>query len=189
MLKKEARQRFRSARKALTPAQKEKLDDLLLIQFQKLMLPPLQAVLSFYPIDEKYEVNTFILTRFLEFRNPGLLVCYPRTELFQNTMQAVVTGKQTEFVLNPYGIPEPDGTEVLDAAELDVVLVPLLGFDGRGARVGYGKGFYDRYLQHCRPDCLKIGFCYFEAVDQIDDANEFDVPLNYCITPQKIYVF
>ena len=51
------------------------------------------------------------------------------------------------------------------------------------------KGFFDRYLKGCREDCIKIGFSYFEPLDSIDDANEFDVPLDFCITPQRIYVF
>lgn len=189
MLKKELRKRYRSERTALTALQRTKLDDLLLIQFQKLPLPPLQAILSFYPIEEKSEINTFILTDFLCFRNPGLQVCYPKTNVFQNTMQVIITNEETKFDANEYGIPEPvDGT-VLDASLIDAVLVPMLIFDKRGNRVGYGKGFYDRFLQSCRNDCLKIGLCYFEAVDTIEDASEFDVSLNFCITPQTTYVF
>jgi 5,10-methenyltetrahydrofolate synthetase len=74
--------------------------------------------------------------------------CYPRTDIFQNTMQAVLTDDETEFDANEYGIPEPVNGTGLDAQCLDAVLVPMLGFDKRGYRVGYGKGFYDRYLQH-----------------------------------------
>ena len=70
-----------------------------------------------------------------------------------------------------------------------MVLVPLLAFDSKGYRVGYGKGFYDRFLKQCRNDCVKIGLSYFEPIDAINDAGEFDVPLDFCITPQKAYVF
>jgi 5-formyltetrahydrofolate cyclo-ligase len=174
---------------SLTAAQQEQWDDLILIQFQKLSLPPLQAILSFYPIEAKREMNTLIITDFLRFRNPGLQVCYPRTDIFQNTMQAVLTDDETEFDANEYGIPEPVNGTGLDAQCLDAVLVPMLAFDKRGYRVGYGKGFYDRFLQHCRPDCLRIGLCYFEAIDRIEDAGNFDVPLHYCITPHTTYVF
>ena len=65
----------------------------------------------------------------------------------------------------------------------------MLAFDTRGNRVGYGKGFYDRYLPACRPDCIKLGFSYFDPVDSVDDAHEFDVPLDLCITPNRTYVF
>jgi len=64
-----------------------------------------------------------------------------------------------------------------------------LTVDEKGYRVGYGKGFYDRFLQHCRPDCLKVGLSYFPPVAEISDKDEFDVPLDLCITPATTYVF
>jgi 5-formyltetrahydrofolate cyclo-ligase len=67
--------------------------------------------------------------------------------------------------------------------------VPLLAFDEKGFRVGYGKGFYDRFLKQCKDGGIKIGLSYFNPIDTIEDAGEFDVPLNFCITPQKVYVF
>jgi 5-formyltetrahydrofolate cyclo-ligase len=70
-----------------------------------------------------------------------------------------------------------------------MVIVPMLAFDRQGNRVGYGKGYYDSFLKQCRPDCIKVGVCYFEPIAQIDDAGDFDVPLNFCITPQQVYVF
>jgi 5-formyltetrahydrofolate cyclo-ligase len=80
-------------------------------------------------------------------------------------------------------------TATAEPQEIDLVIVPLLAFDEKGIRVGYGKGYYDRYLKDCREDCLKVGFSYFEAVERIEDADEFDVPLDFCITPNRIYVF
>lgn len=189
MLKKELRKKYHTQRLQLTEAERAKLDDLMLIQFQQLPLPPLHTFMSFVPIEEKREVNTFIFTDFVKFRNPGLQLCYPKTNIFQNTMQAIITDADTEFDGNEYGVPEPVQGLVLEPQLLDAVLVPLLIFDKRGYRVGYGKGFYDRFLKDCRDDCLKIGLSYFEPVDLIEDASGFDVPLNYCITPQTIYVF
>jgi len=103
----------------------------------------------------------------------------------------VVHGFQadTAFQKNENNIHEPmDGT-VTAAGIIDMVFVPMLIFDTRGYRIGYGKGFYDKYLDQCRPDCIKVGFCYFDPVDKIEDTHDFDVPLNLCITPQKVYVF
>jgi 5-formyltetrahydrofolate cyclo-ligase len=65
----------------------------------------------------------------------------------------------------------------------------MLAFDKQGYRVGYGKGFYDRYLKRCQPDVMKVGFSFFPPVDQIEDINANDVPLSYCITPHQIYAF
>ena len=69
------------------------------------------------------------------------------------------------------------------------VFVPLLVYDERGYRAGYGKGFYDRYLQLCKDDVIKIGFSYFAPEPLISDVNEFDIPLNFVITPERIYEF
>ena len=70
-----------------------------------------------------------------------------------------------------------------------MVFVPLLTFDRDGYRIGYGKGFYDKYLAGCREDCIKAGFSYFEPIDSIEDLHEFDISLDLCITPQNVYVF
>ncbi|MEI6948277.1 5-formyltetrahydrofolate cyclo-ligase [Paraflavisolibacter sp. H34] len=189
MLKKDIRQLYRQKRKTLSLPQKLKLDDLLLIQFQKLRLPFLSVVLSYHPIEENNEVDTFLITDFLQFKNPGLQVAYPKIDLVESTMQAIVCDEEEAFAPNRYNIHEPVKCDAIAAAEIDLVLVPLLSFDRRGNRVGYGKGYYDHYLEHCRADTLKIGLSYFEPVDLIEDAGAHDIPLNFCITPQEAYVF
>jgi 5-formyltetrahydrofolate cyclo-ligase len=189
MLKKEARKLFKERRDAITPSQKLKWDDLILIQFQMMQLPFLNCIMSFYSIDENNEVNSFILTDYLHFRNPALQVAYPRMIVAETRMDAVLSLADSGFAENEFGITEPVGNEIIPPDELDLVVVPLLAIDEKGHRVGYGKGYYDRYLKDCRPDCMKVGVSYFEPVDNIDDAAEFDVPLDFCITPERIYVF
>jgi 5-formyltetrahydrofolate cyclo-ligase len=189
MLKKEARKMYRQRRLEITPSQKLKWDDLLLIQFQTLRLPFLSRIMSFYPIDVYNEVDTFPITDYLHFKNPALEIAYPRTDLKDHTMQAVLCGPDTIFEDNEFNVPEPLLGEVIDPASLDLVLVPLLGFDEEGHRIGYGKGFYDRFLTICREDCMKVGLSYFEPVERLKDTHEFDVPLDICITPHQVYVF
>ena len=90
---------------------------------------------------------------------------------------------------NRFNIPEPaEGIEI-SPDKIDAVFIPLLVFDNQGHRVGYGKGFYDIFLKHCRPETLKIGLSFFEAEDTIEDFNENDVKLDYCITPHTVYTF
>ncbi|HEV7622037.1 MAG TPA: 5-formyltetrahydrofolate cyclo-ligase, partial [Flavisolibacter sp.] len=149
----------------------------------------LNFVLSFYPMEENNETDTFLITDYLHFKHPNLQICYPKTDIANRTMHAIQCHADSIFEANEYNIPEPLDTFKVDPELLDLVIVPLLSFDLIGNRVGYGKGFYDRFLKNCREDCLKIGLSYFEPVDSIEDANEFDVPLDLCITPQRIYVF
>ena len=189
MLKKEARKIYRQKRDEINYIDRVKWDDLLLIQFQSLELPFIDYVLSFYPIEQQNEINTFLLTDYLHFRNPNLSICYPKTSRVQTEMYAIICNADSIFEANEWNIPEPTDTDAASPGMLDLVLVPLLAFDNNGNRVGYGKGYFDRYLKQCRPDCLKIGLSYFDAVDTIEDANEFDVPLDFCITPHRTYVF
>ena len=189
MLKKEARDLFRQKRYTISSTDKLKWDDLLLIQAQTIDFPFLDHILSFYPIEENNEVNTFLITDYLHFKNLSLKICYPRTNLKDYTMEAVLCNADSIFEANAYNIPEPLDTEIVDPTILDLVIIPMLICDKKGNRVGYGKGFYDRYLKQCRENCLKIGLSYFEPIDSVDDANEFDVPLDLCITPQRTYVF
>jgi 5-formyltetrahydrofolate cyclo-ligase len=189
MKKKEARDLFKSKKSELTPSQQMKWDDLLLIQFQTVDWPFVSNVFSFYPILEMREINSFLLTDYLHFRNPSLQISYPKTDFKTMTMQAVQCGADTPFEENKYGLFEPTMGEVIDPLQLDMAIIPLLAFDKKGYRVGYGKGFYDRFLEGCNDDCLKIGVSYFEPIDAIEDAAEFDVPLDLCITPQQVYVF
>jgi 5-formyltetrahydrofolate cyclo-ligase len=188
MTKKEARKIFKEKRSTVSESDRLKWDDLVLIQFQTLDLPYVDYILSFYPIFENKEINTFIITDYLHFKNPALNICYPKM-ISGNQMLAISCNADSVFEANEYGILEPLDTDSVDPVHLDLVIVPLLAFDEKGYRVGYGKGYYDRFLKNCREDCLKVGFSYFEAVSHIEDAAEFDVPLDLCITPQRTYVF
>ena len=104
-------------------------------------------------------------------------------------MDAYLIEENKLFIKNKFNILEPLDGEIIQPQLLDIIFVPLIAFDNKGYRVGYGKGFYDRYLPGCRKDAVKMGFSFFDAVDKIDDINEFDVPLNLCITPTYIYEF
>ena len=189
MLKADARKYYREQRLALTAAERSKLDDLLLIQFQTVKLPFINTLLSFWPIEENNEPNTHLFNDYVEFKNPELKICYPKSDFKRNTLTAVITDEDTKFKKNGYNIYEPVNGDVLLPNEIDLIFVPLLAVDSNGFRLGYGKGFYDRYLYLCGRECIIIGFSYFEPLDKLEDRNNFDVPLTTCITPHKVYDF
>jgi 5-formyltetrahydrofolate cyclo-ligase len=189
MLKKEARELYKQKRKELSDAERAKGDDLMLIQFQSIELPDIHCLLSYWPIEENKEPNTHLFNDYLEFKNPAIRFLYPKSDFATCEMEAVEVDADTAFQKNERNIHEPVDGIVTDAKIIDMIFVPLLIFDKKGYRVGYGKGFYDKYLEQCGPACLKVGFCYFNPLDVIEDTNEFDVPLNLCITPNKVYVF
>jgi 5-formyltetrahydrofolate cyclo-ligase len=95
----------------------------------------------------------------------------------------------TKIKKNDYNIPEPiDGIEI-PTSKIEVVFVPLLAFDKKGNRVGYGKGFYDRFLSECNPETIKIGLSFFDSEELIEDVFENDVKLDYCVTPNTVFSF
>jgi 5-formyltetrahydrofolate cyclo-ligase len=89
---------------------------------------------------------------------------------------------------NQWGIDEPEFGEEIYPEEFDLIIVPLLAFDKSGHRVGYGKGYYDRFLSKCRPDAKRIGLSFFKPTDNID-AEEHDLQLTSVITTAEIFTF
>lgn len=189
MTKKECRKIYREKRRQLTLQQIRKLDDLMLINFQKIDLPFIQCAHTYLPLEKENEPDTSACMRYLQFRNPGMIMVVPKIDVQTENIQQVILTENTNFIINSYGIEEPETNDVVAADETDIVLVPLICFDKKGFRVGYGKGFYDKFLSDCREDVIKVGFSYFDPVESIDDSNEFDIPLNYCITPESVYEF
>jgi 5-formyltetrahydrofolate cyclo-ligase len=187
MLKSELRKIYREKRSLLTATERMKMDDLLLIQFQKVPIDFVNTMLSYSPSDKHAEPNTYLFSTYLAHMIPGLRTCYPVTDFENLQMKAMLVDDDTEFSFNAYDIEEPvNGTEI-DPQEIDIVFVPMLICDTAGYRVGFGKGFYDRFLPLCREDVLKVGFSYFEPVDAITDTHQFDIPLDFCVTPEKVY--
>jgi 5-formyltetrahydrofolate cyclo-ligase len=143
----------------------------------------------FLPIEKFREVDTRLIFREIWHRFPDIGTFVPRVNFENNEIESVKFIPETELSRNIWQISEPIGNETVEAEKFDIVLVPLLCFDCRGFRVGYGKGFYDKFLKMCRSDCRKIGLNFFPPVEKISDVNEFDVKLDCCITPEKVWKF
>ncbi len=190
MTRSELREKYKKQRAGIPEKERLRMDDLLLIHFQQLPLPEQASVLlSYWPLEQHAEVNTFLMTDFLQFRLPHLQLAYPVVNFEQHSMQAILVDDDSRFEKNKYGIEEPLDGAVIPAREIDLIFVPLLVFDKKGHRLGYGKGFYDRFLPQCRKDCMRIGFSYFEPLAAIPDIHQFDVPLHAGITPGAVYEF
>lgn len=187
MQKLEARKIFSQKRAAATPQQRLKWDDLILIQFQNIILPTIHYLFTYAATET--EVNTDAIVGYLHFQNPGMTVAYPVSDFRTFTMQAMEVTPETLFSKNKYGIPEPQSGSLVSPEDMDVIIVPMLCFDEQGYRVGHGKGFYDKYLAHTKSSAIKIGLSYFDPVEKFEDRNQFDVPLNYCVTPERMYEF
>ena len=187
MTKADLRKEYKSRRDELA---NETIDELSIILANRLLDLDIWNH-SFYhvylTIEEQKEINTDYLLSILAGKDKNIVVS--KSDFETREMTHYLLTDSTTLKKNQYHIPEPiDGIEI-KTENLEVVFVPLLAFDKRGHRVGYGKGFYDKFLSQCKPETVKIGLSLFEAESKIDDVIESDVKLDYCVTPQKIYSF
>ena len=140
----------------------------------------------FLTIEDQKEIDTTLIITLLQGKDKEIVV--PKI-LDSERLQHFLLTDRTHFKMNQWGIPEPVSGIEIDPKKLDVVFIPLLAFDNKGHRVGYGKGYYDRFLASCKPNCIKIGLSFFEVEQELFSIDPTDVPLDYCVTPGKVYDF
>jgi len=190
LTKAEARQYIRQQRKRLSEdayqQANQRLYEYLSAYLQK--LKP-KTVHCFLPIIKNREVDTWPMIRHLQ--REQIRVVVPRSDLQTNHMEHFLLQSDTPCRENAWGIPEPvgDGLVKIAEQEIDIVLLPLMAFDEKGERVGYGKGYYDRFLSACRPGAVKMGLSLFDPVDEITDVSPLDVRLDAAATPDRIWLF
>lgn len=187
MLKKELRSLYKVKRAKLN---EEQIDSKSLQIANQLLRMPIWGYVYYHlfmTIERQKEIQTEFILQILFGKDKEVVLS--KSDFEMGTLSHYLLTENTQLRKNAYGIPEPvDGIEVPET-KLDVVFIPLLAFDTQGNRVGYGKGFYDRFLAKCRPDTLKIGVSLFEAVPEITDASAEDIRLDYCVTPETVYSF
>ena len=140
----------------------------------------------FLTISQKKEVNTEYLLHILQGKDKSVVIS--KTDFESGGMDHFLLQENTTLKVSKYGIPEPISGIQINPEQIDVVFVPLLGFDQIGHRVGYGKGFYDRFLEKCNPEAIFVGLSFFEPEPKIS-FEDTDIPLHFCITPTKVYSF
>jgi len=142
-----------------------------------------KIVSVFLPIQKFNEIDTsFIIQKII---NSGGTICVSRSDFKEKSMEFFIYEETAQIEENEFGIPEPIYGNICEISKIDYVFVPLLCFDEEGNRVGYGQGFYDKFLSSCSDNCIKIGLSHFDPVNKIDDCNDKDIKLDFCITPNK----
>ena len=189
MLKSEARAIYLAKRKSISLEEKELLDHAILNEFKKIDLTTVKCIHLYLPIIAQNECNTYPIIEYIQKNHPQINIALPKANFENGHMDAMLFNVGTPLVKNNLGIAEPIDGEIIDPKAIDMIICPLLAFDLKGNRVGYGKGFYDRFLKKCKADVIKLGISYFEPVESILDFNEFDLPLSSCITPTQNYFF
>lgn len=136
----------------------------------------------FLPIVKFKEVNTWFIVN-------NVKANFYLPVVKGESLVHILYENKEQLKLSDWGIQEPTFGETIDPNKFDVVIVPLLAYDKRGNRVGYGAGFYDGFLKDCQPNCQFIGVSFFEP-EQIDiETYPTDITLNFAVTPDKVYQF
>jgi len=155
--------------------------------FQSVDLSHIQFLHVFLPIEKFNEVNTWQIIDRVQEHHAHIKLIIPKV-VDQDLSHYVFEEKQ-QLVKDRWGIPEPQYGDLISPAEIDLVLVPLLVADHHGHRVGYGKGYYDRFLAQCRSDTHKIGLSLLPLSEDVIEAEKTDVKLDGCLTANGLFSF
>lgn len=187
MDKKQLRRYYKQLRRFLTEQEKEQKSLAIANRLLRLDIWDKTYFHLFLTIEELNEIDTEHILQILMGKDKEVVVS--KTIFEERKMIHYLLTENTKIKKNTLNIPEPiNGIEVAPD-KIDVVFVPLLAFDKKGNRVGYGKGFYDNFLKECKSEIIKVGISFFEPEETIDDVYDSDIPLDFCVTPTQIYNF
>jgi 5-formyltetrahydrofolate cyclo-ligase len=188
MTKQEARKTYLQKRLDLSQEEYQQLNLRLYHQFfTQLDLSFIKCIHIFLPIESKREPDTWPIIERIKREFSHINISLPKMK--GDGIESIYFKGLHQVKKNKWGILEPEEGEPTPTEKIDMVIVPLLAFDKSGNRVGYGKGFYDRFLSTCREDCQRVGISLFPPVNQIEGIDEYDIRLNKCITPLMSFSF
>ena len=182
MKKQELRALYKQKRNNLTEIQIKGLQENIYQQIYNLDLSTVKNVHLFLSMPKFKEIDTTPLVTY--FRNKNKRIVVSKCNFKDNTLSHFYLEKDTVLSSNKFGVLEPVAAELVEENKLDLIFIPMLISDDKKFRVGYGKGFYDRFLLNCRKDAKFIGLNFFPPITAIEDKNEFDIPLHQVIYPK-----
>jgi len=146
-----------------------------------------ECIHCFLPIHSKNEINTIPIIQYCWKNNINVVV--PVSNFEDGTLKNAEFRPHTKTKQTKNNITEPIDPIWKKNDNIDIVITPLLAFDPKGHRVGYGKGFYDRFFASLQKDTKRIGISLFKPCKGIENISEQDIPLTHCVTLNKIYFF
>lgn len=183
MIKSALRQELTMKRQALGDDLNQKKSEAILEKLNQLPeYKDAQSILFYVSLPKEVDTHSAITQALKQ----GKTVFVPRTNAHELTLHRIHDLK--ELKPGSFGVLEPDLEDEWGPSEtMDLIVVPGLGFDRRGHRIGYGKGHYDRLLKRTRG--YKVGLAFEEQIiDEVPDE-EHDVPLDCLITDAQILRF
>jgi 5-formyltetrahydrofolate cyclo-ligase len=190
MIKAELRKIYLQKREALSEEEYDLLSRQLCdLVFVSIDISLIKTIHIFLPIREKREPDTWLIIDRLQREFPQIRLSVPKVNNKTRALENFYYVGRPQLVKSKWGIEEPGSGILTPSVGIDMVLVPLLCADAEGHRVGYGGGYYDKFLKECLPSCRRVGISLFEPFEKIDDIHEQDIPLDALLTPAKFFTF
>lgn len=183
--KHQLREMLKSHLKEMSPDAIQHQSELIIEHLKRIYTPETPSTIMLY-MPMPSEVNVMDLLKL--WVETGQRVCVPVVDWDTRKMVA----KQIQSIDQPmkklkFGLQEPESGVVVDPAEIDFIVVPGLGFDDKGARLGRGGGFYDRFLSKLPDEAIRCGVCFdCQMVEQIP-VEAHDIRMNLVVTDQHVY--
>lgn len=186
--KEELRNIYKWKRQQLSPAELEDLSKKIIKNVLKFLnnKNKVQKIHVFLPIDKLQEINTFLLIKALQDQDKQIYTSV--TDFALDKMKTVRLRGGEKYILDQQGIPVPVVEEETSPSEIEMIFLPLLAYDLKGNRLGYGKGFYDKFLSEIPQQTIKVGLSYFSP-EAIIPTEKHDVRLDICINPENVIEF
>lgn len=182
ILKNEKRRLLRTIEKRASPVERARSSELLCKLFKAMSgWATCRSILFFAPQSSEPDIWPLIEQAIAEKKT----VAFPKFDSDANEYRAAVTESPAhDLKRGKFGVQEPgDACRILDLADLDMILVPGLGFDSTGRRLGRGKGFYDRIL--AQTTGLAVGLAFdWQLIEEIP-TEAHDIPMHRIVTPSR----
>lgn len=186
MKKDELRKKYKDLRLALSPSEVNLFSEQLRHEFMEAMDDKFRSIHLFLPIKKMNEPDTMNLLKDLWQQHK---ITYTSvTHHATGKLSHYLIDENTNFKLDQWGIPIPVNALAVPDLDPDLILVPLVYCDPKGNRIGFGKGFYDRFLEEYQNVNL-CGYNFFEPLEPIDDVEKHDIKLDQLFVPGKHFEF
>lgn len=189
MKKVELRAAYKQKRNELTNAEVAELDQQIFRELCAYDWSKITYLHCYLAMAKFKEYDTMKFIHWIWEHSPHTQIVISKSDFETRQLKHYIFDQDTQLVPNPWGIPEPVDAIEIDTLKIEAVLAPLLVVDEFGNRIGYGKGFYDRFFASCNSSVLRTGISYFSPVALIEDIGEWDVPIELVFTPGKTYCF
>lgn len=179
--KKQLRQDLRRLRENITPEQRSCWSDAI-SRHLKQGFPELRSgrVGGYWPHAGEYDPLSLMQWLYTH----GAMLALPRVHAASRLLEFVAWWPGAPMRIDAYGIPVPDESPTVT---VDTVLIPMLGFDAAGFRLGYGSGYFDRTLARLTPRPLTIGVAFEVLRVATVFPQSHDIAMDYIVTEQAIY--